>query len=72
MCNVEILGTGICFSYGSSLKGMTANSRFRKGFRGLVETTEADDSNDYLNFLGKFESTFKTAFPHESGPKFDY
>jgi hypothetical protein len=52
---------------------------FFQGFRGLFETAEAASavsirlqkpyiSNNYLDFLGKFEAIFEMALAHESGP----
>jgi hypothetical protein len=47
------------------LKG---NSSKKVGFRGLIDTVEADFGNFQIEFLGEFTAICKTASACESGP----
>jgi hypothetical protein len=47
------------------LKG---NSSKEVGFRGLIDTPEADFGVFPIEFLGKFEAICETALAGESGP----
>jgi hypothetical protein len=57
----------ICFCYSIPLKELSANIRFREGFRGVIKDSAVSMrprkpyiSNNYLNFLGEFEAIFET------------